>query len=262
MQDKQRSSLVTKMEQKLEKIISWLMQLGMVVNEGKTDLCLFSRSDCPPVVININGKFVISKRNINVLGVTFDSKLQWSDQVALASNKAINAINTIRLIKKNFTKIELLQLVTSNVFSLLYYNSEIWHLPSLKYELKKKLLSISARALKVTMYYPDNMISYENIHKMNNRAMPEAFMSYKLTIQLYKLYNSVNHSLEWVSMNLNQILTTRQTNFITLKTNKTKVGLNILSNRLHSINGLIPLTWLNQSICTFKINCKKLLLGT
>ena len=182
--------------------------------------------------------------------------------MALASNKAIKAINAIRLIKKNFTKIELLQLVTSNVFSLLYYNSEIWHLPSLKYELKKKLLSISARALKVTMYYPDNMISYENIHKMNNRAMPEAFMSYKLAIQLYKLYNSVNHSLEWVSLNLNQILTTRQTNFITLKTNKTKVGLNILSNRLHSINGLIPLTWLNQSICTFKINCKKLLLGT
>ena len=35
-----------------------------------------------------------------------------------------------------------------------------------------------------------------------------------------------------------------------------------LSNRLHSINGLIPFTWLNQPICTFKINCKKLLLGT
>ena len=92
--------------------------------------------------------------------------------------------------------------------------------------------------------------------------MPEAFMSYKLAIQLYKLYNSVNHSLEWVSLNLNQILTTRQINYIIMKTNKTKVGLNILSNRLHSINGLIPLTWLNQSICTFKINCKKLLLGT
>ena len=78
--------------------------------------------------------------------------------------------------KKFFTKTELLQLVTANVFSVLYYNSEIWHLPNLKTELKKKLISISARPIKVCMYYPDNMISFENLHKMNKRAMPETFM--------------------------------------------------------------------------------------
>ena len=208
------------MEQKLEKIISWLMQSGMVVNVGKADLCLFSRYDCPPLIINIDGKFVISKKNINILGVTFDSKLQWGDQVA--SNKAIKSINAISLIKIFFTKSELLQLVTSNVYSLLYYNSEIWHLPGLKIELKKKLLSISARALKITTYYPDNMISFENIHKMNNRALPEALMTYKTAIQLY---NSDNHSLEWVNLNVNLIITSRQTNFINLKTNSTQVGL-------------------------------------
>ena len=135
-------------------------------------------------------------------------------------------------------------------------------MPSLKTELKKKLLSISARALKVTIYYPDSMISFENIHKMNNRAMPEAFMTYKSAIQLFKLYNSDDHTLEWVSLNVNQIFTTRQSNFIIMKTNRTKVGLNILSNRLHVLNGMIPLTWLNQPISTFKINCKRLLLGT
>ena len=63
------------------------------------------------------------------------------------------------------------------------------------------------------MYYPDCMISHENIHKMNNRARPEGFMSYKVAIQLYKLYNATNPSLDWVILNYNQILTTRQTNF-------------------------------------------------
>ena len=72
------------------------------------------------------------------------------------------------------------------------------------------------------MYYPDNMISFENIHKMNNRAMPEALMTYKTAIQLY---NSDNHSLEWVNLNVNLIITSRQTNFINLKTNSTQVGL-------------------------------------
>ena len=96
------------------------------------------------------------------------------------------------------------------------------------------------------MYYPYSMISFENIHKMNNRAMPEAFMTYKSAIQLFKLYNSDDHTLEWVSLNVNQIITTRQSNFIIMKTNRTKVGLNILSNRLHILNGMIPL--ISQSV--------------
>ena len=66
---------------KLENIINWLTKSGTVVNEAKTDLCLFCRYDSPPLVIKINGKYVISKKVINILGVTFDSKLQWGDQV-------------------------------------------------------------------------------------------------------------------------------------------------------------------------------------
>ena len=260
VQDKNRLDLVNKMQTKLINIINWLTGSGMVVNESKTDLCLFCRYDTPPLVININGKFVISKRVINILGVNFDSKLQWGDHVALACNKATKAINAIRLIKRFFTKLELLQLITANVFSVLYYNSEIWHIPTLKNELKKKLTSISAKAIKTCMYYPDNMISYENIHKMNNRAMPESFMTYKIAIQLHKLYNTSNPSLDWTSLNYNQILTSRQTQFLIAKSNRHKVGMNILPNRFSVLNGKIPLTWLNYSIDKFKIHIKKLLL--
>ena len=121
------------------------------------------------------------------------------DHIASACNKATKSINAVRLKKRFFTKAELLQLITANVFSVLYYNSEIWHIPSLKHELKQKLISISAKAIKTCMYYPDSMISFENIHKMNNRAMPEAIMKYKISIQLHKLYNAANPSLDWSS---------------------------------------------------------------
>ena len=49
--------MALKMKTKLEKIILWLTKSGMVVNEAKTDLCLFSRNDCPPIVVTINGKY-------------------------------------------------------------------------------------------------------------------------------------------------------------------------------------------------------------
>ena len=66
--------------------------------------------------------------------------------------------------------------------------------------------------------------------------------------------------IEFCSLNINQVITSRQTKFVTVKSNRTKVGLNSLSNRLHTINNLIPLEWLNLTIGSYKVNCKKLLL--
>ena len=58
-----------------------------------------------------------------------------------------------------------------------------------------------------------NHKSFKNIHVMNNRAPPEAILSYKLAIQLFKLYNSNEHTYEWFMLNANQVLTSRQTTF-------------------------------------------------
>ena len=95
-------------------------------------------------------------------------------------SRSLNALNAIKLIKKFVIKKELLQLITSNFYSTLYYNSDIWNLPSLKVSLKGKLMSASVKALKVCMYYPDPMISFENIHLLNKRATPNAMMKYNL----------------------------------------------------------------------------------
>ena len=260
VEDSDRSVLARKMKTKLEKIITWLSKSGMVVNESKTELCIFHGKDCHPVIVEIGGKFIISKKEINVLGVTFDSKMQWSPQVAIASSKALKALTAIRLIKRYFNRTELLQLITSNVYSLLYYNSEIWHLPNLKNTLKQKLLSVSAKAIKSCMYYPDPMISFVNVHSMNRRALPKSIMLYKLAIQMFKVYNSNEYSWEWTMLNFNQILTSRQTMFTIISSNKRKVGINSLTNRLSAISGKIPLGWLNSSIESFKVKCKKLLL--
>ena len=171
--------------------------------------------------------------------------------------KSSRALTAIRLIRKFFTTKELLQLVTSNFFSVLYYNSEIWHLPSLKSNLKSKLLSSSAKALKTCIKYSTRDMSFVRIHEMCDRATPDQFLLYKHANLLYSLYNSENYTLEWVNLNFNQILTSRQTKFIALCNNKRKVGLNALANRLFIINNRIPIKWLNLSFGTFKVHCKK-----
>ena len=212
------------------------------------------------MIVIKNGNILKSNKKINILGVIFDSKLQWSEHIAHAIKKATCALNAIRLIRKFVTISELLQLVISNFYSILFYNSEIWHLPSIKMSLKQKLLSISARALKVCNKTYLNNISFIDLHKSNSRATPDQMMMYKLALSLFKIYNSNYNSIEFIKLNFNQILTSRQTKFITTKNNRTKVGLNNLANRFYVLNNTIPLDWLNSAYVTYKVKCKNVFL--
>ena len=113
------------MQDKLMLITTWLKKSGLKVNETKTELCLFFKKDTHPIEITLNNVTTKSNFHMNVLGVCFDSKLTWSLHVAKTINKANIALHAIRLIKKYFTSSEIKQLITSNFYSILYYNSEI-----------------------------------------------------------------------------------------------------------------------------------------
>ena len=100
------------MKKDLEAMTKWLKDSGLKVNESKTEVCLFHRNDCQPISFFINDSKVTSSSTMNVLGITFDSKLQWSNQVNNCIRKSLRALNAIRLIKSHFTTDELKQLIT------------------------------------------------------------------------------------------------------------------------------------------------------
>ena len=92
---------------------------------------------------------------------------------------------------------------------------------------------------------------------MFNRSTPEKILLYKHALAFYKLFWSTDLTIEFLVLNCNTILTTRQTNCILSKSNIQKVGLNALANRLHIINNRIPLNEMNKSFASFKVFCKK-----
>ena len=125
-------------------------------------------------------------------------------------------------------------------------------MPSLKYSLKQKLLSASAKALKACVRFADDGTSFLNLHKMCNRATPNEMMIFKIALTLFKLYNKDFNCVEFVHLNFNQIITGRQSKSRTHKNHNTKVGLNALANKFNNLNDLIPLSWLNLSVDSFK----------
>ena len=103
----------------------------------------------------------------------------------------------IKLIRKFFTTKELIQIATATVFSILYYNSESWHMQSLKQSIKQKIMSSSAGVLKACMKFNLRMISFERIHTMNNIATPKQILLYKNSLALFRLYYLNVPTLEW-----------------------------------------------------------------
>ena len=91
------TALISNMEKDLEIMTKWLKDSGLKVNESKTELCLFHRKDCPKITIRLNLKTVSSNASMNVLGITFDSKLQWSQQMANVVKKSAKTLHAIRL---------------------------------------------------------------------------------------------------------------------------------------------------------------------
>ena len=64
------------MEHKLGEIAKWLSDSGMKVSEQKTELCLFYKEDTASIMVNLNERLIKSNKNINVLGVVFNSKYE------------------------------------------------------------------------------------------------------------------------------------------------------------------------------------------
>ena len=257
---KSKNSAIALMENKISTIINWLSGSGLKVNEEKTELCLFYRKDSPTIEITINNKIIKSSNVMNVLGVTFDSKLNWSAHISNQINKANKALHAIRLIKKFFTTKEILTLITANFYSILFYNSEVWHLPTLKPEIKQHLLSASANALKIAQNHPDRMESFINIHNNAKRATPEKLLLFKHAVLLHKLFNNQTPSLEWADLHFKQTFNSRQSQFRVVKTSNYKIGNNILTNRLSVLNNKIVLDDLNLSLNTFKCKYKQIFL--
>ena len=184
--NKQILELLIDMKRSIEIIIKWLGHSGLKVNEGKTEMCLFLRNDYAPITLTINGSKIKSTPSIKVLGVDFDSKFNWHKHIAMAISKSRKALQAIKLTKKHISKKELITLVTSKYYSILFYNFSIWLIPGLTRQSKLAILSASAAPLKFCCAQFHKLMSYERLHEITGRPPPNAICKYNHALILHK----------------------------------------------------------------------------
>ena len=121
-------------------------------------------------------------------------------------------------------------------------------------------MSASSTALKNYTLSYHSLMSFHELHSLNNRATPTQMCQYKLTLTMYNYFNTQEPTIDWIDMNFQQTFNQRYNYLNFVSTSSYKIGHNILCNRFPCLNKKIEHDRLNLSKESFKIKCKALLL--
>lgn len=249
---KTKDAALADLQQKVIMAEKWMSGSGLKVNLQKTELCVFYRHDSGKGQISVNDVIIKSGSCMNVLGIKFDSRLDWGLQVEKSINEARKAAQAIRMIRSHFQSHELLKLVTSYVYSRLYYAAQVWLLPTLKQNLQKRLYSQSGNSLKLI----ERELTFIQLHKKYNRATPYIYSLYMSTLNLFDLNHRRQPLQEYDNLQLITMNDRRNVKLVFIRNNKYKIGLNRLSNRMRSVTNVVNKSWMNLSRERFKKLCK------
>jgi len=166
--------------------LEWLTNSGMKVNIAKTKFTVFHKSLNTAGRVRIGMELIGAKQEMNVLGIVFDSRLAWTKQVDKSISRARQSSQALRRIKDYFTNTKKNNLVTSLVFSKMYYGIEIWLLTNLKESHFNRLYLQSGQSLKLINKDWTNRV----LHATFSRATPKIFSIYQTCIDYYDLIHS------------------------------------------------------------------------
>jgi len=253
-------SLTINLSSKATILTNWFKSSGLVVNENKTEFCVFHKNKKVDCQIQVNNVIVKNQPYIKALGVYLDCHLNWEQHVQQVS-KSCNRINMgFHHLRKHFNQDELKTLMTSFYYSKMYYAAEIWLGPGLSITAKRLLMSTSSKILKTITGIRCNQVdkvSYFDLHKLLGRATPEMMMSYVQATCLHRISTSGVPNNVFLDLSGHDIEERRHYKTMLSKTNKSRVGLNIFRNRsqqmLNKISGDLTIVSYNQ----LKIMAKK-----
>ena len=207
--------------------------------------------------MDIRGLQIEVKNSIKVLGVIFDTKMNWNNQARNAMNKANKAKQALSLVRKYFTEEEMIKLATAYFYSTLYYGAKIWLSSTISAVIKKKLWQLSSYMLRLVDGWCYERQSFEALHQKYNRASPMDWCNYTTAVAMWNVVINQVPSCAHLKMMHNVLHQERRQGILFTRSNQTKIGFNCISNRLQVVSSKLHLNWQDMSDTAFKAMCKK-----
>ena len=261
---KSLSELIDEAEEKMAMQIKWLKDSGMVSNVSKTEAAIFYKNDLHTIKIHLGEEEIEVKKNIKLLGVIFDTKLTWSNHIALATAKATRTMHALKFVSHYFSEEERRKLITAYVYGSLLYGSEVWLHEGLKSGEWKSLNRIFTESLRVTRGDWKRRLSKNELMQNRRRATMREMSNFVQAKTLFKIVTSQKPEIIYTNLLLNHSNERRYPNRLFFTTsNMLKVGRNMFSNRMNKVSRKINFDWFdfNLSPHSFRMGAKKCFFG-
>ena len=232
-----------KTEASLESHITFLRSIGMVVNTSKTELLYSSRTN-GQLKVKTETMEIASRDSLKALGIYITPNLSWDKQVDFAINCSNQIIKRIKFLTKFLNTDELLKLLTSQYFLIIYYGAPIWA-GSVSAKSWTRVNSAHYRALRAALRDFKGRKKRVDLDKESMRATPAEWGRYIICSTTIKLYNTSD-------TNIGQLL--RKTAYLNdrmpyrarfIDGSKLKIGRQSLPYRIGPLFANISFDWTN-----------------
>ena len=156
----------------------------MIANPGKFQAILIKkdRSDTSGIDISLSDKNIKSEKNVKLLGVKLDNKLNFDAHISDLCKRAATQLNVLKRLKQLIGFEERKTLVQSFVYSNFNYCPLVWRFSSAKS--LKKVERTKERALR--FLFNDNSSSYEELLTKSGKNYMHVSGLRALCIKIYK----------------------------------------------------------------------------
>jgi len=127
---------------------------------------------------------------IKALGVWLDFKLSWVPHITETRNRIIKLLNGLKIIRKKLNHRQSLMVVTSRVFSVLYYASPVWLSPASSKKLIAEVEKLHYKALRVVTMDHKQRSSRQAISRKTQRLPPTLWIRFAAASTLMKMWFS------------------------------------------------------------------------
>ncbi len=230
----------------------WLKTNGMVCNVEKTEMMIMNYDS--PASIVVMDRMIKSQSSMKVLGIQFDTKMCWSEQVSNVIKKTNRMLHGLRKIRCYLDARQAKWVTTSFYFSVLYYGAEVWFHRHLSFHLKQKIRSAHYRALRLIHGDRDRL----ELDMIGQRATPDEWANYavgKMMARMVLLQSPARLLTEIIQ---NSYSERRQENrLLFFDSSASKIGRQCIKNRLGCLAKQMKFDWLNADPNTLRPQLKK-----
>ena len=171
--------------------IEWFRENAMQANPTKFQFMVISSKDYVEIKISIDENTEItSEPHIKALGVTIDSKLNFSEHISIICKKAARQLNALARIARFLKTDSKMILYKSFVMSNFNYCPNVWHFCGKVNN--NKLEKIQARALRIL--YKDYDSEYDELISKSNTDKILVSRLKKILIEVFKTLKKSNPS--------------------------------------------------------------------